>query len=111
MRYFETLKSKWAEVVGPELAHITRPLAFTGEKARRLLVFADGSASPPWGGWTYLSSIESERHTFTRFRTAVNDTIAPHEVDHIDFTTDAEPIVPGTGRKRRVPRRFPLAAA
>lgn len=90
-RHLETLTSKWVEVIGPELAHITRPIAFTGVKARRLLVFADGSACPPWGGWSYLSPIESARRTFTRFREAINVAIAPHEVDHVDFTTDAEP--------------------
>ena len=94
-RHFETLKSRWSEIVGSELAHITRPLAFTGEKARRLLVHADGSHRPPWGGWAYLSSVESERRTFTRFRGAINNAIAPHEVDHVDFTTDGEPIAPG----------------
>lgn len=94
-RIFETLKCRWSEIVGPELAHITRPFAFTGEKARRLLVLADGSARPPWGGWLSLSHVETERRTFTRFRAAVNYAIAPHEIDHVDFTTDAEPIVPG----------------
>jgi len=92
VRHFETLKSKWVEVVDPGLAHITHPVAFTGEKARRLLVFADGSTCPPRGGWSHLSSIESERRTFTRFRTSVNAVIAPHEVDHVDFTTEAKPI-------------------
>ena len=91
---FEMLKSRWSEIVGPELARITQPLAFTGEKARRLLVQAEYSARPPWGGWAYLSSVETERRTFTRLRAAVNNAIAPHEIDHIDFTTDAEPIIP-----------------
>jgi hypothetical protein len=93
-RHFETLKSRWSEIVGPELAHITRPVAFTGEKARRLLVRAVGSYCPPWGGWSYLSSNQAERRAFTRFREAINNAIAPHEVDHIDFTTDAEPVAP-----------------
>lgn len=90
--HFEMLKSRWSEIVGLELAHITHPLAFTGEKARRLLVQAEYFASPPWGGWAYLSSVETERRTFTRFRAAVNKAIAPHEIDHIDFITDAEAI-------------------
>lgn len=94
VRHLETLKSKWAEIVGSELAHITRPVTFTGEKARRLLVFADGSACAPWGGWSCLSSIEGERRTFTRFRAAINVAIAPHEVDHVDFNTDAESVIP-----------------
>lgn len=88
--HFEMLNSRWTEIVGLELAHITHPLAFTGEKARRLLVQAECSACPPWGGWAYLSPVETERRTFTRLRTAVNNAIAPHEIDHIDFTTDAE---------------------
>ena len=94
-RHIEALKSRWSAIVGPELAHITRPLAFTGEKARRLLVHADGSSRPQWGGWSHLSSVEVERRTFTRFREAINIAIAPHEVDHVDFTTDAESVVPG----------------
>lgn len=91
-RHFETLKFRWSEIVGSELAHITHPLAFTGEKARRLLVRADGSHRPPWGGWSYFSSVESERRTFTLFRGAINRAIAPHEIDHVDFTIDAEPV-------------------
>lgn len=94
-RNFETLKSRWPEIVDPELARITRPVTFTGEKARRLLVLAEGSARPPWGGWSYISPVETDRRTFTQFRAAINNAIAPHEVDHIDFTTDAEPTVPG----------------
>ncbi len=84
----DILLSHWSEIVGDEIGTFTRPLAFTGEKARRLLVFANGAYAPPWGGWSYLSTQESERRTFTRFRAAINKTIAPHEVDHVDFTTD-----------------------
>jgi len=93
-RHFEILKSRWSEIVGPELAHIAHPLAFTGEKARRLLVQAECSTRAPWGDWALLSPVETERRTFTRLRAAVNKAIAPHEIDHIDFTTDAEPIIP-----------------
>jgi hypothetical protein len=81
----DTLRSRWSEIVGEELASITRPLAFTGEKARRLLLIADDAVSPPWGGWSHLSAGESARRTFTRFRAGINKAIAPHEVDHIDF--------------------------
>ena len=94
VRHFETLTSRWSEIVGLDLAHITHPLAFTGRKARRLLVQAEPSTNPPWGGWAYLSPVETDRRTFTRLRTAINSAIAPHEIDHIDFTTDAEPIIP-----------------
>jgi hypothetical protein len=84
----DALLSSWPEIVGQELANITRPTKFTGAKARRLLVLADAAARPPWGGWSCLSTRESERKVFTGFRAAVNAAIAPHEVDHIDFTTE-----------------------
>jgi len=84
----DALKARWPEIVGQELGSVTRPLAFTGEKARRLLVFANGSARPPWGDWSQLSSEIPERRSFTRFREAINNAIAPHQVDHIDFTTE-----------------------
>src|SRR3990172_3725213 len=80
------LLSRWHDIIGPELSKITRPKSFTGEKARRLLVSVIGEGTPPWGGWFHLSKQESARRAFTRFRKAVNETIAPHEVDHIDFT-------------------------
>ena len=91
------------EIVGNEIGNITRPLAFTGEKARRLLVFADAAFTPPWGGWSYLSKQETERRTFAHFRAAINKAIAPHEVDHIDFTTDenAEQGAPADAKKPR----------
>jgi hypothetical protein len=91
--HLETLKSRWQDVAGPELARVTRPLTLTGAKARRLLVQADGAARPPWGGWSHLSAVESERRTFTRLRASINTALAPHEIDRIDFTTEghAEP--------------------
>lgn len=87
-KLMETLLSRWPVIVGNELASVTRPLAFTGEKARRLLVLANAAATPPWGSWSHLSTQELKRRTFTRFRAAINEAIAPHEVDHIDFTTE-----------------------
>ncbi len=87
-KLMDALLSRWSEIVGNEIGSITRPLAFTGEKARRLLVFADAAFTPPWGGWSHLSKQESKRRTFTHFRAAINKAVAPHEVDHIDFTTD-----------------------
>jgi len=87
-KHLGTLKSHWQDIVGQELARVTRPLAFTGAKFRRLLVWADNSARPPWGGWSYLSAAEADRRTFTHLRASINRAIAPHEVDHVDFTTD-----------------------
>jgi hypothetical protein len=101
----DTLLSRWSEIAGIELASVTRPLAFTGEKARRLLVLANAAATPPWGSLSHLSTQESERRTFTHFRAAINKAIAPHEVDHIDFTTEgnAEQGAPGDAPKAARP--------
>jgi len=87
-KHMDILLSQWSEIVGNEIASITRPIAFTGRKARRLLVLADATINPPWGRWRHLSTQESKRRIFTRFRAAINQAIAPHEIDHIDFTTE-----------------------
>jgi hypothetical protein len=88
--HMEALRSRWPEIVGHELGRFSRPVSFTGKKARRLLVSVDGVAKPPWGGWAHLSAKEEERRTFTRFRAAINEAIAPHEIDHVDFTTEED---------------------
>jgi hypothetical protein len=87
-KHLDSLSARWADIAGLTLAAVTRPLAFTGRKARRLLVYADGSARPPWGGWSHLSIDEGERRTFTRLRSSINKAVAPHEVDHVEFVTD-----------------------
>jgi hypothetical protein len=87
-RHLESLQCNWRDIVGAGLGHITHPLRFTGRKARRLLVVASRLASPPWGGWSELCSEQTGRRTFTQFRAAINKTISPHEVDHIDFITE-----------------------
>lgn len=84
----ETLKARWTEVAGTELAAATAPVEFSGEKARCLIVSADPGVTPPWGGCFELSPIEAKRRTFTRLRSGINETVAPHEVDHVVF--DAE---------------------
>ena len=84
----ERLLTDWAETIGGELGACTRPIAFSGAKSRRLIVAYAPGTVPPWGDWTCLSSIESKRRTFTAFRTVVNAILAPHEVDHIDFTPE-----------------------
>src|SRR5437899_8046789 len=53
-QFMQILQRRWAEIAGPEIARATRPLGFTGEKARRLLVLADDTVTPPWGGWAHL---------------------------------------------------------
>lgn len=99
----EVLKAKWMSVAGPELGDVTRPLRFTGAKLRRLLVEARRACAPPWGSWTRLANGEGRR-SFTRFRRAVNEAIAPLHVDHIDFelcqddTGDSPSSAPKTGK-------------
>jgi hypothetical protein len=91
-RYLETLVCGWTEIIREELGRVTRPLAFAGKKARRLVVYADSKVRPSWGEWHRLSHLESERRAFTVFRSAINKAIAPHEIDHADFTTEPERI-------------------
>ncbi|NBW99113.1 DUF721 domain-containing protein [bacterium] len=83
-RALRGLQEHWSAIVGTELAKITYPVSFTGEKRRRLLVFAEPSTKPSWGEWNKLDKNEN-RQAFSRFRKAVNKAIHPHEVDHIDF--------------------------
>ncbi len=84
-KHFEHLSAHWTEIAGPRLSAVTRPVSFTGKKARRLLVQTESTASPPWGGWSHRDTDEPRRRTFTLFRSAVNAAIGPHEVDHISF--------------------------
>ncbi len=92
--HLEHLLAHWADIAGPDLAAVTRPVTFTGKKARRLLAQAEKAASPPWGGWSHRLPEETKRRTFTRFRSAVNEAIAPHEVDHIEFVEVENSLVP-----------------
>ena len=87
-RNLKILVNKWSEIVGDDLAKITYPIKFTGDKARRLVVGADGTSNPPWGSWTKLSYCDSKKRTFTKFRASINQAISPQEIDHIDFITD-----------------------
>ena len=66
----------------------THPVAFSGSKARRLVVAVSAQVAPPWGTWESLSNDEATRRTFTTFRKAINETLHPHEVDHIDFVIE-----------------------
>ena len=81
----EAIKARWVYVAGPELADIAIPFLFAGAKGRNLVVVVEPGHTPPWGTWTTLSAVESERRTFTLFRKRVNEVIAPHEVDHVTF--------------------------
>jgi hypothetical protein len=95
LQYIAKLSSEWTQIVGEELGHMTKPLHFTGKKGRRLVISADATKIPPWGTWYERTSSwykiyrtdqdEHERRTFTKFRRAINNAIAPHAVDIIYF--------------------------
>lgn len=81
------LTETWGDVAG-DLSQFTRPYQITGAKARRLVVLLSPSAPPPpWGDWKKLPDDESRR-TFTKLRRAINATIAPIEIDHVEFETE-----------------------
>lgn len=82
------LRASWAAVASG-IAEFTEPIAFTGKRARRLLVVVTKRSQPPWGDWDRLSCNEEKRRKFTVFRRAVNDLVAPLEVDHIDFKIES----------------------
>lgn len=82
---FERLRAQWDQVAGPDLARISAPFMFAGDKRRNLVVAVEAGQHAPWGTWTELSSDEGMRRTFTQFRKRVNEAIAPHQVDHVTF--------------------------
>lgn len=81
----EYLTANWTKIVGEKIGIMSYPARFTGDKGRRLLVYADNTKNPPWGAWDRLSGFENIRINFTNLRTAINKAIVPYEVDHIDF--------------------------
>lgn len=82
------LQERWPMLIGATLAGVTKPIAFSGRKKRRLVVLADPNASPPCGTWQALAEAPA-RSAFTSFRAAINRALAPHEVDHVDFIVRA----------------------
>src|SRR5215468_3109270 len=57
------LSAQWTDIAGPSLGTATHPLAFSGKKARRLIISAAETAAPPREDWTSLPSDESKRRT------------------------------------------------
>lgn len=85
---FIKLTENWEKIAG-ELSQYTRPSRITGKKRRRLVVVRVPSApSPRWGDWNKLA-VGHSRRRFTEFRRAVNEAIAPFEIDHIDFEVES----------------------
>lgn len=82
---FSKLRAGWPQAIGGPLAAITAPYMFSGRKRRRLIALVRGAGTPPWGTWQALSADAEERRSFTEFRRRVNEIIAPHGVDHVEF--------------------------
>ena len=94
------LQCIWASIAGASLAGATKPLQFTGEKSRALLVAANSEFTPAWGSWTHLSKTAADRAVFSELRTNVNEAIYPHEVDHIKFKVGHQSVT-GSGHAER----------
>lgn len=82
--YLETLIKKWSEILNYDFFVNTRPISFSGAKARRLIVEYNSSYIAPWGSWSN-HLVNGRPSLFTELRQNVNDLIHPHGVDHIDF--------------------------
>jgi len=78
------LAKKWNELLDEEFSINTKPISFSGEKFRSLLVTYQSDYLPPWGSWTnHLSNGKPSK--FTELRRKVNEIIKPLVVDHIIF--------------------------
>lgn len=78
------LTHRWKEVLDEEFAMKTKPVSFSGNKYRRLLVSYQSGYLPPWGSWTnHLANGKPSK--FTELRSKVNELIKPLAVDHIIF--------------------------
>lgn len=82
--YLIAIKKAWPTILDPKFGLNTSPKKMTGKKARRLLVVYQKGYKPPWGSWEdhLANGLPSK---FTVLRKKVNEIIAPHEVDHIEF--------------------------
>jgi len=78
------LLNKWNEVLSEEFSSNTKPVSFSGDKRRSLLVTYQSGYLPPWGSWTnHLTNGKPSK--FTKLRRKVNEFIKPLDVDHIIF--------------------------
>ena len=85
----EILTNKWKELLGDEFTSKTKPVSFSGNKFRSLLVSYQSGYLPPWGSWTnHLANGKPSK--FTELRSKVNNIIKPLAVDHIIFRDDKE---------------------
>ena len=81
------LANKWKELLNEEFSMNTKPVSFSGEKFRSLLVSYQSGYLPPWGSWTnHLANGKPSK--FTELRSRVNEIIKPLAVDHIIFNEE-----------------------
>lgn len=80
-----SLKADWPLIFEGKFSVHLEPVRFTGKKFRRLVINIIDEAVAPWGDWYRLPYSDAERRKFTMLRKAINLSIFPHEVDHVDF--------------------------
>jgi hypothetical protein len=80
----KVLANKWKELLGEEFSINTKPVSFSGEKFRCLVVSYQSGYLPPWGSWTNHMA-HGKPSKFTELRSSVNELIKPLAVDHIIF--------------------------
>lgn len=91
------LRRNWSDVAGERLCAVTYPVRFSGQKGRRLVVESVIGSHPPWGSWQHISQ-NSQRASFAALRASVNEALAPHAVDHIDFLERVQPKASGVSK-------------
>jgi len=78
------LTNMWKGLLDEDFSLNTKPVSFSGDKSRSLLVSYRTGYSPPWGSWTnHLANGKPSK--FTELRSKVNELIKPLAVDHIIF--------------------------
>jgi hypothetical protein len=85
----QKITNHWSEISGRD-SEFTKPLSFSGTKARSLIVEYDKDTLPSWGTWGnepggYHDQKFTDKSTFTALRRRINDAIHPHKVDHVVF--------------------------
>jgi len=81
------LKGVWRSLEPRVVTQATDPIRFTGKTRRLEVQILDPSVKPPWGTWTRLAP-NPNRKNFTSLRAALNQTLRPHEVDHVAFVVN-----------------------
>jgi hypothetical protein len=80
----QSLERNWETLFEADFGKNTKPVSFSGNKSRSLLVKYKPSYLPPWGSWTnHLANGRPSK--FTDLRSKVNEIIKPVMVDHIIF--------------------------